>query len=234
MSASDVHVNLLTIHSDTVFAKYLRFIKQNPGLTRSQILTAVKGPEYNRPGYNSDYFAYFIQKDLVKCVRAGNKVYYYMTSKGNAAVQRADANGPKPPIKKHTCNVSGHDIPFNTALPDERKHANEAASFIQELASISAVDAVNTRYTRYYYSGKVPEGAISKEKALELAKKHGGRHFKRLFTRLVNWSYLQYSWNFIAGEGSKPKDVWVTKRGLEFIRVWPDLGQVAQEAMKNC
>jgi len=224
MSARDVHVNLLTIHSDTVFTKYLRFIMQNPGLTRSQILTGVKGPEFNRPGYNSDYFAYFIQKGLVKYVRAGSKFYYYTTSKGNTAVQCADANGPKKSTKSHTSKIMNVDLPFNYELPEEREKLEQTAALLKEMV---AAGAVSYNETHMYFRDRldeIPEKAITHEEVMALAKKYFGRKAKGTLMRLLQWVFIHQSYT--------PNLFWVTSRGNDFLKVWPGPTIMAKDAMK--
>ena len=232
MSASDVHVNFATVHSDTEFIKLLRFIKLNPGCTRNQILAGVKGPEYARPGYFSDYFAYFIRQDLAKYVRAGSKFYYYTTARGNAVVNRADKNGPQKKKVRHTSRIRNVDIPFNYELPAEKQKIDEMAALLKDMVDAGAVEYDKT-YGRSSIPGDTPKDAMTQDQAQALAKKHGGRHGKSLLNRLLEWGYIHHGYKWIRLIEYEDKGLWATPKAIAFLNVWPTLGQAAQDVMKG-
>ena len=211
MSASDVHINSLTVHSNIQFIKLLRFIKEHPGCTRHDVLTAVRGAECDRPGFYSDYFAYMFANDYAEVKRNGVHMKYYITSRGEVLLLCAEANGPMPKRTKHSAVIKGTSIPFNPEIPKERKNLETTVKLVNEMIKLGAYSAdLNGNSFKM----------MKKEEILEILQKITGTKtgIKPLFTHLRKNVVIIKHW--YKEESGKPA-FFISERALKIADLWP-------------
>ena len=215
MSASEVHINSLTVHSDIQFIKLLRFIKEHPGCSRHDVLAAVRGPECDRPGFYSSYFAYMFGNDYAQMKRDGKHFKYYITSRGEVLLLCAEANGPMPKRTKHTAVVKGAFIPFNPEIPKERKNLETTVKLINEMLKRGA----------YWPAEENLDKPVQKEEIFEILKSITGTQvgLKPLFNRLSEYRIITEEWQRDRdGIGYfKNPGFYVSERALKIAGVWP-------------
>lgn len=214
MSASDVHINPCTVHSNIQFIKLLRFIKENPGCTRHDVLTAVRGAECDRPGFYSDYFAYMFNNDYAEMKRDGKQRKYYITAHGEWLLLRAEANGPMPKRIKHNAFIQGTFIPFNPEVLEEYKKLETTVKLINEMHKNRACDP-----DVYGENFK----AMKKAEILEILKKITGTKagIKSLFSHLHKFTILICHWQKDENGWHKEPAFCLSERALRIAKVWP-------------
>lgn len=212
MSASDVHINSLTVHSNIQFIKLLRFIKDHPGCTRHDVLTVVRGAECDRPGFYSDYFGYMFANDYAQMKRDGVHMKYYITSRGEVLLLCAEANGPMPKRTKHSAVIKGTSIPFNPEVPKEYKNLETTVKLVNEMIKLGAYsdDYLNRNGSKM----------MKKEEILEILQKITGTKtgIKPLFTHLHKNNVIIKHWH---KEDSEKQLFFISEPALKIANVWP-------------
>ena len=214
MSASEVRINPVTIHSNTQFIQLLRYIKENPGCTRHDVLVGVKGKEYDRPGYYSSYFAYMFDNCYVQRTRTGRQRKYYITKYGDNLVRRADANGPSNRVK-HSAFIQGTYIPFNPEVPSDRKNLEATAKLIGEMTKQGAYDSdpVNGDSFKPMKKEEIL-GFLEKITGTKVGTKPLFKYLRKNLVLLAQWLRDEHGF-------CKDQVYFVSKRALGIADVWP-------------